>query len=311
MFSRSIASPTGRSGDAAPFGAGLRPAAARARRRRQPSAPRSAAWRLGACVLVALASVGVAPAAAQIDYRNLDDDRPTLTEDAYPIERYAWELMLPFHAEREADGRRDYTFLAELTHSPARNLHLGIKAPLAVVDPALGPTSSLALAGVRPYALYNFNTESRWLPALSIRTDVALPWGALGGDATRLLLKGIATKSWGLTRVHVNVSRAFFDEGQALAAAEPASRWWVSAAVDRTLFRQSALLLAEVFARRDLADEPTEWVATVGTRYQWTPTLVFDAGVSRRLGAEGPDIGLNVGLTYAFALRGLMPGRPR
>ena len=82
--------------------------------------------------------------------------------------------------------------------------------------------------------------------------------------------------------------------------------------MDRTLFRQSALLLAEVYARRDLEDDPVEWVATVGTRYQWTPTMVLDFGLSRRLRDDvGPDIGVNVGLTYAFAVRGLMPRGPR
>jgi hypothetical protein len=32
--------------------------------------------------------------AAQMDYRNLDDDRPTRVEDAYPAERYAFELIV-------------------------------------------------------------------------------------------------------------------------------------------------------------------------------------------------------------------------
>lgn len=245
---------------------------------------------------------------AQLDYRNLDDDRPTLTEDAYPIERYAWEVMLPYHFERDADGANEHALLAELTHAPARNFHLGVKAPLAVADPPGGPSSGLELSGVKVFGLYNFNTEGVWLPALSLRGDLSLPWGGLGGDATRVTLKAIATRSWGLTRLHVNVARSFGDEGEALAAAEPASRWWVSAAMDRTLFRQSVLLLAEVYARRDLEDEPVEWVATIGTRYQWTPTLVLDFGLSRRLRAEvGPDLGLNVGLTYTFGIRGLMP----
>jgi hypothetical protein len=261
--------------------------------------------------LVAASLVATASATAQVDYRNLDDDRPTLTEDAYPIERYAWEVMLPYHFEREAGSSR-HVLLAELTHAPARNLHLGIKVPIAVADPQDGPASGVELSGFKLYGLYNFNTEGAWLPALALRTDLTLPWGGLGGDATRVTLKAIATRTWGLTRLHVNAARSFGDEGQLLAAAEPASRWWVSAAVDRTLFRQSTLLLAEVYARRDMENDPVEWVATVGTRYQWRPTLVLDLGLSRRLrDGVGPDIGVNVGLTYAFAIRGLMPRGPR
>jgi len=251
---------------------------------------------------------GVFPAEAQLDYRNLDDDRPTLTEDAYPIERYGWEVMLPYHFEREADGADEHVIVAELTHGPIRNLHFGVKLPLAIVDPDLGPSSGLELAGVKWYGLYNFFTEGVWLPAVSLRADLSVPWGALGGDATRVTLKAIATRSWGRNRLHVNVARSFGDEGQALAAAEPASRWWVSAAVDRTLFRQSTLLLAEVYARRDVGGDPVEWTAAIGARYQWTATTVLDLGLSRRLrDGVGPDIGINIGLTYAFAIRGLMP----
>lgn len=266
---------------------------------------------LGPCLALMLIA-GVRPAEAQLDYRNLDDDRPTLTEDAYPIERYAWEIKLPYHLEREVGGTTEHVLLAELAHAPARNLHLGLKAPLAIANPSDGPSSGIELSGFKLYGLYNFNTEGPWLPALSLRADLSLPWGELGGDATRLTLKAIATRSWGLTRLHLNVARSLGDEDQALAIAEPASRWWVSVAADRTLFRQSALLLAEVYARKDQSNDPVAWVATVGTRYQWTPTMVLDLGLSRRLSEDaGPDFGLNLGLTYAFAIRGLMPDGSR
>ena len=48
--------------------------------------------------------------------------------------------------------------------------------------------------------------------------------------------------------------------------------------------------------------------AGAGFRWQWTPTFVLDAGVQRRLRDDiGPDIGVTIGLSHAFALRGLMP----
>jgi hypothetical protein len=48
-----------------------------------------------AALAIALTAAGFPPLAAQIDYRNLDDHRPVRTEDAYPIERYAFELLIP------------------------------------------------------------------------------------------------------------------------------------------------------------------------------------------------------------------------
>ncbi len=57
-------------------------------------------WRaaVAAAVLVAAVPRG---AQAQIDYRNLDDDRPTRIEDAYPVERYAF---VPAVAGARANG---------------------------------------------------------------------------------------------------------------------------------------------------------------------------------------------------------------
>jgi hypothetical protein len=92
-----------------------------------------------------------------------------------------------------------------------------------------------------------FNTESPRLPALSIRGDLSIPIGSLAGEDTRVTLKGIATRTWGRTRFHLNVARGFGSEDQ-LAAAEPASRWAYSLAADRTLFRQSVLLIGEIAA---------------------------------------------------------------
>src|SRR6266545_3810460 len=56
--------------------------------------------------MLVLAALLAAPpvARAQIDYRNLDDDRPTLIEDAYPIERFAFELLAPCRFEAEPRG---------------------------------------------------------------------------------------------------------------------------------------------------------------------------------------------------------------
>jgi hypothetical protein len=46
-----------------------------------------------------------APLAAQTDYYNTDAGRPVLIEDAYPTERYAFELQLaPLRLERVSGG---------------------------------------------------------------------------------------------------------------------------------------------------------------------------------------------------------------
>jgi hypothetical protein len=256
--------------------------------------------------LLALAVGGAArPAWAQIDYRNLDDDRPLVTEDAYPVERYGFEFLLPYAFERETGGGQLHAFVPELEYGIIRNGQLGIQAPVAGVE---GPgDTDWGLAGLRVFGLYNFNTESPVLPALSARADLLLPVGSLGGDVARLSLKAIATRSWGRNRVHLNLAWTAGKEA-GLSAVEPGSRWAGSLAFDRTLFRQNLLLAGEIATSQIVEGAPVEIDAAVGARYQWTPTTVLDVGFRRRLRQEvGPDLGLTIGLSHAFALAWLMP----
>lgn len=214
-------------------------------------------------------AVGLALAAlpgrarAQIDYRNLDDERPVLTEDAYPIERYAFEFLFPFRAAWERAGADAYVIAPELAYGLFANGQVGLKLPFAAVDN--GVSTRRGLAATKLFAMYNFNTEGRGLPAFMLRTDLSLPVGALAGNDARVTVKGIATRSWGLTRLHVNAARSFGAEDE-LGVAEVASRWAFSAAVDRTFFRQSLLVIGEVAALQAVCDAATEVDASVGMR---------------------------------------------
>jgi hypothetical protein len=262
-----------------------------------------------AALAIMFTAIGLRPLAAQIDYRNLDDHRPVRTEDAYPIERFAFELVAPYEYENGRGGEHLHVVSPELSYGLFRNGQVGLELPLAALN---GPGGTdWGFAGPRLFALYNFNTEGRTLPALALRMDVALPVGDLGADDAQLTLKAIATRSWGLTRLHLNAAATVGREsGRPIVEAEP--NWAVSLAADRTLLRKSLLLIGEVGVLEETSKASTEVTAALGIRYQLTPTLVFDTGVRRRLGADaGPDLGLTFGLSHAFALAGLFPRGPR
>ena len=248
-----------------------------------------------------------AAAAAQIDYRNLDDDRPTRTEDAYPLEHHAFELLLPLSYTAWRGGGTLHASVLELTYGALRDFQVGIKVPLAGQDPPGPGRTTWGVSGVRVFALYNFNTDGP-LPALALRADVHIPAGSLGGDQARGELKGIVTRSFGRTRAHLNGALGLGAEGTQ-PAVEGAARWWAGGALDRTLFRQSVLLIAEAYAIRDTRGAALEVNAGLGARWQLSPTIVLDAGVTRRLRDTGPDLSLTLGLSHAFAVAGLMPVR--
>lgn len=251
-----------------------------------------------------------ARAGAQIDYRNLDDDRPTLIEDAYPVERYAFEFLTPWRFSRDRSGATTHMFVPELAYGLFPNAHVGLKLPIAGASSMNG--RDWGISGLRLFALYNFNTEGRFLPALSLRSDMIFPVGGLAGKGTRVSVKAIATRSWGRIRLHLNGAYTF-GKDRPLGAAEAANKWWYGGAIDRTLYRRSVLLIGEVYALRTLSAAPVQVNASVGLRAQLTPYLVFDAGVVRRLKKSvGPDFELTAGFSRAFAIPGFMPtGRSR
>lgn len=267
-------------------------------------------WRT-ALATAALAACSVRAAHAQIDYRNLDDDRPVHVEDAYPLERFAFEFLSPYRVERGKDGSTLHAFIPELEYGLFRNFQLGLKLPVAGSDAGAPGAMQWGLSGMRLFALYNFNTESRLLPALSLRADATLPVGSLGGSRTRGSLKALATRSFGQSRVHLNAEYGFGRDG-GTAVVEGTDRWWYGAAVDRTLFRHSTLVVAEVYVLRTANSAPVDVNSSIGLRYQWNPMTVLDLGFERGLRKDlGPDLQFTFGISRAFAIAGLMPsGRP-
>ena len=259
-----------------------------------------------ALAVLLLLSCSTTRARAQIDYRNLDDERPVRTEDAYPVDRYAFELMTPLTFEATGDARQ-YLLAPEVEYGAFANAMVGAKFPIAVAD---GPDGTrTGLGGAFAYVLYNFNTESRHLPALALRTDVQFPLGSLGGDGVRATLKALATRSCGRWRAHVNLAGTVGPDTELGADALP--RWVATLAVDHTLFRQSVLIIGDVAVLETARDAPTQVEAALGLRWQWRPTTVLDTGIRRRLTAAGPDFLLTIGLSQSLAFRALMPKAPR
>jgi hypothetical protein len=253
-------------------------------------------------VVLAGAPLAPATAAAQVDYRNLDDDRPVRVEDAQSVEAYAFELILPYAVADEREGGVVHAFVPELSYGLMRDLHVGAKAPMGVHDGSAG------LSGIRLFALYNLNTEFGWFPAVALRADAELPVGPFGASDARYTLKGIATRAFGANRLHVNAARRLGGGGTP-GLVESLPDWWVGVAADRTLYRESLLLVAEVLLERSAEEAPLATAVGGGVRWQWTPTAVLDVGVSRTLsGDSGHDVELSFGVTHVFGVRALMPG---
>jgi hypothetical protein len=266
--------------------------------------------RAGALTLFALGLPG-APAAAQKDYYNLDKNRPVRIEDAYATERYALEVKVaPLRLERERGGVYHWGFDPEIAYGILPRTSIEVGFPLAVIDGGEGGRTA-GLGGIELSAFHNLNHETLGLPALGIRGDVVLPVGKLAADRTYASLTGLATRSYRWARFHVNAQYTFGtapDAGVGESAPHDVSRWLAGVAVDRVFPLDAYLLIADVYAAQPLhADDPVEWNAGVGVRYQVNPFLAVDAGVGRRLTGD-PTWYFTLGSAYHLGFRALIPG---
>ncbi len=256
--------------------------------------------------LAAALALFAAPLAAQTGYYNTDKGRPVRIEDAAPVERHAFELQLaPVRLERVGGGAYTWEVAPEIAYGILPRTHLEIGFPLVLADGGEGDAKGLA--GIEVGALYNLNVETRTLPALAVAAEVHLPVGALAPDETYASLKGIATRTFSVVRMHVNGQYTF---GPDADGAGEASRWMAGVAVDRALPLRSLLLTADVFAEQPLdGGAALRWTGEAGFRYQTSPQFNIDAGMGRRFAGGEQAWFLTFGAAHAFALRSLLPIR--
>ena len=149
--------------------------------------------------LIALSS----PAAAQTGYYHLDASRPIRVEDASVVERFTLEIEAPsIRAERTTDGVYRYRTEPHVSYGILPRTQVEIGAPMEYRDTPndrQGGIVGISLAG-----MHNFNNESRLVPALALWAGIRLPVGALAPKGARVGVKGIATRSLSLGRVHLN-----------------------------------------------------------------------------------------------------------
>src|SRR2546427_286377 len=177
---------------------------------------------------------GPAALAAQIDYRNLEDHRPTRVEDAYPIERYGFELSLPYVFTAAPGGVRSHGLSPELEYGFARGAAAGVRLDLLAHREPGVRDAGVASAGA--FLLLNLVRELPALPALSLRLDAGAPLEDLGGSGGRVALGLLATRSVGRNRLHANAAWTVAAPERA-AAGEIVPCWWAGVALDHTLFR--------------------------------------------------------------------------
>jgi hypothetical protein len=257
-------------------------------------------------ILATGAALAPGVAAAQTDYYNLDKGRPFHVEDAYPVERRAFEIQAaPVRLQRAPGGIYHWSVEPEVAFGvlPRTQVELGV--PLVHVDRGAGGTSGARALDLG--VLYNFNTETR-IPALALAVDAALPVGGIAMDNALLTGTGIATRTLTGMRVHLNGSvtagNPMDDPNAPLPhGSDELSRWSAGVAVDRTIPLRSILVGAELVLTEPIRRaEERHLSAAVGARYQLAPRWAIDVGAGRQVTRAAAAWSLTFGSAYALGL---------
>ncbi len=263
-------------------------------------------------LLAALIALSALPAFAQADYRNLDAGRPIAVEDAQPVEFRAIEFQFTVpRFTRERSGHWHYGLETEFKWGAFKDTQVGVTTETVVAREA-GDTVFTS-RDVQIHALYNFNQETRRMPAVAIRPELIIGTGGFGSQHEHGTLKLIISKTIRSNRLHFNGSYTVGATEQPGRGGDLVSRFFYGAAYERTLPLKFLVLVADVYARKPIDHSPTEVVIEFGTRIQLSPTWVLDAGVAtgQLRPSVGPDLGFTFGLSRSFSFRGLFPRKER
>jgi hypothetical protein len=225
------------------------------------------------------------------DHLNLEPDLPVTVEDAYPIPYRGRELQGFARYERES-GDNLVTVQPRLELGLLPDFQLGIAVPYRFGDAEAASSGDVAVDG-----LYNFNTESLYLPALALAGAIDVAYGDEGLHV-ETEVKAIATKSLGgfvPRRLHLNLSwRHAFSADQG----EREDRYRAALGYSQPV-TADAVLVADLVREQQLEDNRERNLAEAGVRYQLTPLAVLTAGGGVELGTA-PDFRVLVGFQYSI-----------
>lgn len=273
--------------------------------------------RVAACAATALLAVSTT-GRAQEDFRNADPDRPLRVEDAYPLKYREWELEIGTRPELSEGGPNRYAWLAELKTGIYYDLQVGVEVE-SLLRSGGGLESRFGVEELALHLLYNFNQETRTLPALGLRGDVLIPTGgALGREEFGYVLKGLATRSFGRFRLHGNAGYRFNNDERGPGETDPLDAgdvWFAGLAFDYPIGLFSRLLLGDVFVEVPANGGSARVTAEFGARLQIGNTWVLDLGIASAVSEwdEAANGAVIVGLSHTFGVPWLVsvPPYPR
>ncbi len=216
--------------------------------------------------------------ALALDHDNLDKNRPVQVEDAYPIAKGEMALEGGFSLEdrRNADNRLDFHVAMLYGVFYNAQLEIGSSVLTDLISSREGDTSGDLSLGM----LYNFNTETLNLPAMSVKVGLDYVIRDRSDDQVEMALEGILTRTFGRWRTHLNAEYILVSSNRQQGRG---GLYNLIAGVNYPLgypirFRETLIL--DIFTRQsEIKEEKNVTGIELGVRHQWTPRFVLDGGI--------------------------------
>jgi hypothetical protein len=241
-------------------------------------------------------------ASAQTYYRNLDAGQPGRVEDAEVTPRYSLAVMLaPLAFERLSGGSTRYRAEPKMSYGFLPRMELEIRVPMVELVPptSSGAASTSGVAGVSIGLTRAITIETGDVPAFAVTSELSLPVGSLAGSQASFMLKGLATKTLGTFRLHVNAGGGTYSVGTASQSADGCSGTRLVVAGDTTCSAGPIVIFDAPCARGPVS--PPHIGARAAQMCMAAPTA--DTTSAAQPPSHGARWFAGAGLDHAFPLR--------
>jgi hypothetical protein len=228
------------------------------------------------------------------DHSNLEENIPTQMEDAYPLPYLNREFQAFGRFERQRDGTDLFTLEPKVEFGFARNWQARIGAPFF-----LGNGDKTGSRNLSVEAMYNFNQETQFLPAVALSGRLDTPTGV---DSTGLdtRLRFLATKTLPFTsllqRVHVNVG--WVRDADPMTDARR-NRYIVIAGYS-ALVARATIVVADYVREQQRRKGYDSNMIELGIRQIINPLTVLAVGVGAGIAEDSPETRVTIGIQYSF-----------
>lgn len=244
-------------------------------------------------VLTVLAVPAAQRTARAADHMNLEASYPLQIEDAYPTAYRNREFLTSFRYELTREDEDRFEIAPQLAYGVLPNTELSVHVPFL-----MGEASRSGSGDIEVEALYNFNTETIYVPALALEVGGTIPTGK-DSDGFDTTVKFLMTKSisrMGSDRVHLN---AVWIHNAASLENEREHRYRLIAGYSRRI-AADWVILADFIRQTEREKDEDSNILELGFRWQVTPLTVVSFGAGAGIGRESPKARAIVAFQKSF-----------